>query len=441
MTLEKLIELFRSHGCVKLYVKELAPNNNSKNQIYFAGNFQGISMFPFSKVHAVEQGIWERPRFWAYMDFSWMNDEGKTYLAPEAKLILYPKYPEVRFSGFVDGCENPPSAVLNNPVKGRLLFIGVNSARRVIGYVSDIETPTTNEFNSLTIFEKHGVFKILTISRQGVIGDTKPLLLNELKRIHQLGWINSKRLKPVDGKVEIVPCNAQNCGGYTLEAELGVASNADAKPDFLGWEIKQYAVNNFRRNTGGAITLMTPEPTGGFYRENGMKAFAQQYGVYNELRDRLDFTGSHYVNNRHQKTNLMLHLEGFDPKVKAITRGDGAIQLIDDDSKVVASWSFNSLIEHWNRKHAKAAYIPSLKSNQGQLMYSFGNIITLGIGTDFNYFLFGLTQGITYYDPGIKVEKVSTIAKGKPRSQFRIKAKSVLSLYHSNEIVDLSELG
>jgi hypothetical protein len=38
-----------------------------------------------------------------------------------------------------------------------------------------------------------------------------------------------------DGRV--LPCNASNCGGNTLEAELGVAQNGYAEPDFMGWDI------------------------------------------------------------------------------------------------------------------------------------------------------------------------------------------------------------
>ena len=42
-------------------------------------------------------------------------------------------------------------------------------------------------------------------------------LLKEMKRIHELGWITSKRL---DKKGNILPCKSSNCGGYTLEARI-----------------------------------------------------------------------------------------------------------------------------------------------------------------------------------------------------------------------------
>jgi hypothetical protein len=42
-------------------------------------------------------------------------------------------------------------------------------------------------------------------------------------------------------------CEAPNCGGYTLEAELGITPNGYSEPDFLGWEVKQFGVANFAR--------------------------------------------------------------------------------------------------------------------------------------------------------------------------------------------------
>jgi hypothetical protein len=48
-----------------------------------------------------------------------------------------------------------------------------------------------------------------------------------------------------------------------------------AEPDFLGWEVK-HAVTSFARpDSGAAITLMTPEPTGRSYKEQGVEAFVR----------------------------------------------------------------------------------------------------------------------------------------------------------------------
>ncbi|WP_425294886.1 MvaI/BcnI family restriction endonuclease [Neomesorhizobium albiziae] len=44
-----------------------------------------------------------------------------------------------------------------------------------------------------------------------------------------------------------------------------MSPNGYAEPDFVGWEVKQYGVNNFTAyRAESPVTLMTPEPTGGF---------------------------------------------------------------------------------------------------------------------------------------------------------------------------------
>jgi hypothetical protein len=99
----------------------------------------------------------------------------------------------------------------------------------------------------------------------------------------------------------------------TLEAELGIPKNSDAEPDFLGWEVTQHAVSNFDRVEAGTITLMTPEPTGGYYRENGVEAFVRKFGYADKLgrADRLNFGGIHKVGARHETTHLTMRLTGY----------------------------------------------------------------------------------------------------------------------------------
>ena len=103
-------------------------------------------------------------------------------------------------------------------------------------------------------------------------GDSRTRLLGELERIHQLGWIRSKRL---DRRGNTVACEAPNCGGYTLEAELGITPNGYSEPDFMGWEVKQFGVSDFDRLGSAVITLMTPEPTGGIYKTHGVMAISE----------------------------------------------------------------------------------------------------------------------------------------------------------------------
>ncbi|WP_228414791.1 hypothetical protein [Chryseobacterium sp. G0201] len=59
MNLESLKQVFLDNGCKKVYVKKLAPNDNSKNQVYLAGNFEILNIFPISEIEAEESGEWE----------------------------------------------------------------------------------------------------------------------------------------------------------------------------------------------------------------------------------------------------------------------------------------------------------------------------------------------------------------------------------------------
>jgi len=75
------------------------------------------------------------------------------------------------------------------------------------------------------------------------------------------------------------------------------------------------------------------------------------------------------------------------------------------------------LMNHWNHKHAQTAYVPSLKHTDPHLQYSYGNTVRLGEGADFLLVLKAMFQGKIYYDPGIKLENMSTKPTIKKRSQ------------------------
>jgi hypothetical protein len=434
MNLGKLKSLFIDNGCQTVYVKKLAPNDNSKNQVYLGGSFELLNIFPNKGIVAESPGLWERERFKASINFAWFDDEGKLFPAPQSQLILYPKYPEVRFSGFLNKCEKAPSELMTQRLADRLLFLSVNSNYQIIGYVTSPESELANEFNKESSLSENGVFKVIELISKF---NSRITLLRELKRIHELGWINSKRL---DSLGNILPCDAPQCGGYTLEAELGIAPNGFSKPDFLGWEIKQFGVNNFKKLGSATITLMTPEPTGGFYASEGKQAFIKKYGYKDKTgkEDRMNFGGIHKVNKIHASTNLILNLIGFDESTGKIKAADGKIALLDSSGNEVASWSFSSMLEHWTRKHNQTCYIPS-QSQKGEIKrYQYGSHVILGIGTDFQLFLKEMYAGNVYYDPGIKLEHISTKPEVKARSQFRVKSAHLPNLYKLNETTDVT---
>lgn len=435
MNLGKLKSLFADYGCKKIYVKTLSANDNSKNQVYLGGNFDVLNILPIRGISNEPAGDWKKERFKAALNFSWISDIGEIKPAQYAQLILYPKYPEVRFSGFLLGCKQAPSKLMTERLEGRLLFLSVTEDGQVLGYVSAPDSELTKEFNEAKTNDEHGVFKILFLPK---LSDNKERLLRELSRIHKLGWIDSKRL---DRNHNILPCKASNCGGYTLEAELGVTPNGFSEPDYLGWEIKQFGVQDFTRLVSSRVTLMTPEPTHGIYSEQGVEFFMRKYGYddVSGIQDRINFGGIHRCGEVHPRTRLKLSLLGYDSDKGKIRDSSGKIALVDSSGKEAAAWSFKSLLLHWNRKHNLACYIPSLKSKKNDnLKYYYGNTVILGMGTDFHLFLREMSQGNIYYDPGIKMEHSSTRPRIKQRSQFRIQSLNIENLYFKSELKTLS---
>lgn len=434
MNLKNLAALFADAKCKKLYAKKLADNDNSKNQVYFGPGFQALNLFPNEGV--ISDSSLKNPIFKAKLRFGWLLENGAIAEAPRAQLILYPQYPEVRFSGFLQGCSVPPSELMAKREQGRILFLGVTENRQVIGFVVSPDSLIARELHTLTAEPAAGVFHEITLPN--IVGDTdsRIKLLAELHRINRLGWIDSKQL---DSEGQFKPCNAVQCGGYTLEAELGIPKNSSTEPDYLGWEVKQHTVSNFNRMSSGAITLMTPEPTGGFYKERGVEAFIRKFG-YPDQRgrvDRMNFGGIHKVGERHHNTHLTMTLEGYDAERQRITDTSGNIALVSDRGVVAASWAFSGLLEHWSRKHTKAAYVPSQCRKDPAWQYHYGDKVRLAQGADSLRLLRALNEGAVYYDPGIKLENVSGKSTTKRRSQFRIASKSINALYDTVDVVEV----
>lgn len=436
-SLNALLSLMHRNGAVRIYAKQLATNDNSKNQIYLGGDFTALNIIPHGAIQSDDSQIAgsKRDRAKAAVRFFWIDENGKNQ-APNAGLILYPKYPEVRMSGFLKGCDTAPSEIMRIREEGRILFLGITASGEVLGHAVQAISPIAREFESLGL-QRVGVFAELP-HRIGA-DDPRTMLLNELRRIHESGWINSQKL---DRSGRKVPYSARNGGGYSLEAELGVRPNGYAAPDFLGWEIKQYAVSDFRTfRSKSPVTLMTPEPTGGLYHVEGVGAFLRRFGYPDKSgkAGRVNFGGRYDCNRPlHSLTGLRMVLTGYDTTKGKMTDLDGAIQLVDAKEDVAASWDFPSLMAHWNRKHAQAAYVPSLFQTPPP-QYRFGSNVLLCEGTDFLRFLKAISECAIYYDPGIRM---TTLASGKyeikRRSQFRVAHSDLTRLYERTEKVKLA---
>lgn len=433
--LSRLFDHMAAEGATRFYAKRLAPNDNSKNQIYLGGGFGALNIIPHGPIgddNAVRAGS-VRDRAKATVRFFWIDELGVTP-APDAQLILYPKYPEVRMSGFLKGAERAPSSLMKSRDEGRVLFFGICPDGRVLGHVVSHDNPIAKAFDAAaTGLEPTGVFVDLESLRRGGV-DPREALVTALRRIHAKGWIPSQKIGRA-GTPE--PYSAQNGGGYTLEAELGIAPNGNAEPDFMGWEIKQYGVTNFvAYRAKSPVTLMTPEPTGGLYQDEGVDAFLRRYGYADKKGSagRINFGGIYAANRTfHPKTGLALRLTGFNSETGKIIDLGGEISLVDRRDTVAASWSFSSIMAHWNRKHAKAAYIPSLKQGSPP-KYRYGAVVNLCEETDVLLFLAAIAAGSVYYDPGIKMVNAPGIRpERKRRSQFRVKHGGLKKLYRTFE--------
>ncbi len=445
MNLQQLKSLFVQAGCTKLYAKQLAENDNSKNQVYFAGAVEALNAFPAEEIFS--ENTKRGPSFKARLNFGWLLENGHVVSAPGAQLILYAQYPEVRFSGFLEGCKAGPSVLMadrkraklfsvdiKRQLVGRVLFLGVTSYKKVIGFVAAGNSEIACEFKAKSFPTAFVVFSNIELPNIADEAESRLQLIRQLHRIHNKGWIDSKQL---DSSGMLKPCNAPQCGGFTLEAELGIPKNSASEPDFLGWEVKQHNVSNFDRIEAGTITLMTPEPTGGFYRENGPVAFIRKFGYADKLEraDRFNFGGVHRVGQRHATTNLTMKLIGYDATCDRITDATGCIALVSDTGEAAASWAFAKILRHWSHKHTKAVYVPSRCRAEPCRQYFYGQRVRLAERTDSLRLLSALASGAVYYDPGIKLEHASTIPQVKRRSQFRVASKNIGALYQTVETV------
>jgi hypothetical protein len=438
LSLQQLRRAFSANGATRAYAKRLAPNDNNKNQVYVGRDFGVLNILPSGRPIPGEIAAGGKPHFKAALNFWWMSDDGSLHHAPGAQLILYSRHEEVRLSGYLTGVDRDhrPSQTMGDVrTPERVLFLAVRDDGAVLAYAANPESVAARELRALPYVEMTGVFVTLTLEGSLRV-DTRRRLLLELCRVSRLNWITSTKLSS-SGSPE--PYNARNGGGYTLEAQLGVRPNGYSDPDFLGWEVKQFGVRALDGDAGGRITLMTPEPTGGFYATMGVVRFIEKYGYPDRsgTPNRLNFGGIFREGAQEARTQLTMRLLGYDKVGQKISDPAGGIALIDAKGNEAAVWRYSDLMSHWNKKHAQAAYVPCLsRVKVDRREYSYGAAIRLGLGTSFNHFLGSLDAGAVFFDPGMKVENWPHSPKPKKRSQFRAAFKNLPALYDSFLRVD-----
>jgi hypothetical protein len=442
MNLIALLNTMKAKGVQRVFFKKLAPNDNSKNQIYLGGDLSVLNVIPSGEFGETssssrKSGAGSKQIVKAGLDFTWLDETARVHSAPNTQLILYPQYPEVRLSGFLRGSTVNWGEWFDpyreGRAEGRVLILGVTAEATVVGHLATPASQVAADLPAVTTIGTFGALQELPLARD----DLRSELMRELLRIHQIGWMKGQRL----GRAGVrLPCDSPQCGGYTLEAELGIIPNGLAEPDFLGWEVKSFSVTNFSQASTQTITLMTPEPDGGFYKDKGPESFVRTFGYVDRMgrKDRMNFGGVHTYGVVQSLTGLRLELPGFDPTLGKIRDVEGGIALMRK-GECAALWSFRKLIDHWKRKHDRAAYVPNQARMGPPREYRYSSEIQLGSGTDFIKLLLALYKGFVYYDPGIKLEGVST---SKPilkrRSQFRVKARNLAGLYDSFDRVSLT---
>ncbi|WP_143871535.1 MvaI/BcnI family restriction endonuclease [Catenovulum sediminis] len=434
MELAAVIAALKNEGATRIIVKPLANNDNTKQQVYLGGNFEVIQMLPSGEIYSA--GISKKgPIFKAPLDFWWLDNEFNCANAPGAQLILYPKYPEVRFSGFLKKCPTAPSHLMQPPTKderaerankSRILFLGI-AAKRIIGFTTHWDSAISQEILDQIVEKKlaqieqeKSVFYDLVNEASG----SKSRLLSKLTNIYQMGAVPSQRIK--EGNV--VPYVAQNGAGFTLESLFAISPNGRAEPDFEDWELKAHS--------GSVVTLMTPEPNCGEYKES-LEQFLRKYG-WSKAEGRMDFASIHKNNLKNERTQLSLIMTGYDPKKEEITDPDGGLHLVDDKGNLAAGWGFSKLLEHWKKKHSRTCFVSYKKIDDGDIKFTFGPNVTLAEGASLKRFLQSLYGQAIYYDPGINMKLVNGKWKPKKRNQFRIKFKDIGDLYLIVNDLDLA---
>lgn len=430
-TLSEIRAAFADLGCTKVVFKALSNNDNSKQQIYFGGSFDVIQLVPNGETRS--DGISAKgPIFKSPLNFSWIAPKKEPQQAKGTQFILYPKYPEVRLSGFLKGCALAPSHLMRPSTPDqrkarenchRYLFLGINNDR-VFAYTSAWESNISKQASYLITHKEALPITSVFYQLKTQSSDSKAKLLKRLKEIYEMGPVSSHRLNKDGNRIKY---KAQNGAGYTLEALFSITPNGSTDPDFEEWELKSHS--------GSVVTLMTPEPNCGSYLHS-LEVFVRTYGTVKE-QERMDFTGIHKHGEKNSKTHLTLKLIGFDRKSSTIIEPSGGLYLIDAHGNLAAGWGFGKLIDHWKNKHSKTCFVSVSKIKKPIPEYIFGPDILLAEGATLQNFLNSIFDKSIYYDPGVNLKFINENWKPKKRNQLRIKWKHLNSLFETISEVSL----
>lgn len=433
--LEYVSRVMRRHGAKRVVFKLLANNDNSKQQVYFGSDFDVLRLIPHGDLVAVptkDQGLMYK----ASLKLSWIDIHFEAPPSPAlgAQLILYPRYPEVRMSGFLRGSALAPAKLMQPPTleerasrehSQRCLVLGICEDDTILAYAGIWDGKLARDahlrINSGRVSNVASVFYEL----EQPVQEGRILLIERLSAICSSGPVRSGRL---DKAGQLMEYQAKNGAGYTLESLFGIIPNGRSEPDFHEWELKSHS--------SGAVTLMTPEPDLGTYRED-LGKFLQSYGICSDARK--DFTGRHLVDIPNERSGLTLRMEGYDAETREVIDPNGGLILRDKSGEVAAGWTFNKILTHWSRKHAQTAYVAYRVEERDVRYYHYGPEIFLCKGAGLKPFLQAMYKNVIYHDPGINMKFVNGRWASKKRNQFRVAWKNISNLYEDSERILLSK--
>lgn len=434
--LEYVSGVMRRHGAKRIVFKLLANNDNSKQQIYFGSDFDVLRLIPHGELvgePTKDKGL----MFKAQLKLSWIDIhcDAPPAPAPGAQLILYPRYPEVRMSGFLRGSLLSPAKLMRPPTSEerlsrehmpRCLVLGICDDDTILAYSGDWGGDLSQDAKSR--IQKGNMLKVASVfyELEQPVENGRILLLQRLTEIYRRGPVRSGRL---NSEGQLMEYQAKNGAGYTLESLFGIIPNGRSEPDFQGWELKSHG--------SGAVTLMTPEPDSGMYRTD-LSRFLSEYGVCNEFRR--DFTGRHLMDILQGRSGLTLRMEGYDPLRCEIVDPKGGLILRDRAGNMAAGWTFNKILTHWSRKHAQTAFVSYSTEERDIRFYQYGPEVHLCEGAGLKPFLRAMHSNMIYHDPGINMKFLDGKWVSKKRNQFRVAWKNIVHLYEKSERVLLSDL-
>lgn len=427
-SIEHVSGLFERHGVSQVYVKRLAPKqDNEKNQIYLGSGLDGATnLFPATIVARSPSESTEKrkssqgkPKVEAQIDLAWLDRAGDLHDAPHARIIDYFQYPEIRFSGFMRGCDDPPDALRRDKQAEygtRYLMLGVSDTGRTIGLVlTELEDEIAQSFPDLPELGAFPSLRVLSFAGGLGVSPTD-MLLHEFGAVHRAGWHPSVILKPSEKAP--IPFRGNQGGGYTLEALLGVPANADKAPDRHGYEIKTYSK--------GKISLMTPTADAGYEGEHTFREFLAQYGRPGRAGDgRVVFTGVHRCGSVNTATGCKLEVQGYNADDDSFTADTSKIIVAivqESTGLVISGWTFKKLADGWNKKHASATYVAREKrphdGDEGHdFDYRYFEDVFVCEGTDIWRLLRAINSGEVYFDPA---HTIYANGQAKVRPQWRI---------------------